>query len=67
MPRRIRTKLHLSRSDAAEIKRLTAEHADFVRDRLLAGDDLMTAHAAAQSIQDEITALYAKRAEQDAE
>lgn len=59
MPRRIRTKLLLTRSDAAEIHRLTAEHADFVRDRLVAGDDLMTAHAAAQPIQDRITALYA--------
>lgn len=61
MPRRIRTKLQLNRNDAAEIKRLTHRHAEFVRERLLAGDDLVTAHAAAQSIQDEITALYRAR------
>lgn len=62
MPRRIRTTLKLSRSEASEIQRLTARHADFVRDRLLAGDDLISAHTAAQPIQDEITALYARRA-----
>ncbi|MCI4665220.1 MAG: hypothetical protein MRY74_10920 [Neomegalonema sp.] len=62
MPRRIRTVLRLTRTDATEIERLTAQHAEFVRDRLMAGDDLVTAHKAAQGIQDEITALYAKRA-----
>ena len=63
MPRRIRTKLHLTRDDAARIHKLTAKHADFVRTRLEAGDDLITAHSAAQQIQDEITALYHTRLE----
>lgn len=65
MPRRIPAKLHLSRRETADIHKLTEEHADFVRDRLLAGDDLMAAHAAAQHIQDEITSLYRQRAARD--
>ena len=60
MPRRIPTQLKLTRDDAAEITRLTAKHTAMVRERLQAGDDLLTAHAAAQDIQDRITALYAK-------